>query len=177
MLPASNEGREAGLNEGKATSQEGKMKVKKIWEFLRLPPSSRCWCISTKPSLVRSLWLLSSTLLHSTNCCLLNVFLDDFSSRLPGYAQDTFRARWAFVIGICDLLFEIFQDQHKGHLWFVICYWNLWCRTSTSKLFMMTQVPTISTLFRILSGSSRIQKKRRSVTFYQSWVQVYRKPK
>ena len=29
MLPASNEGREAGLNEGKATSQEGKMKVKK----------------------------------------------------------------------------------------------------------------------------------------------------
>ena len=41
MLPASNEGREAGLNEGKATSQEGKMKLE-IWGFLRLPPSSRC---------------------------------------------------------------------------------------------------------------------------------------
>ena len=27
--------------------------------------------------------------------------------------------------------------------------------------------------FRILSEPSRIQKKRRSVTFYQSWVQVY----
>ena len=30
MLPASNEGREAGLNEGKATSQEGKMKLRNL---------------------------------------------------------------------------------------------------------------------------------------------------
>ena len=39
MLPASNEGREAGLKEGKATSQRSKMKLKENSGFQRLPPS------------------------------------------------------------------------------------------------------------------------------------------
>ena len=40
MLPASNEGRDAGLKEGKATSQRSKMKLKENSGFQRLPPSS-----------------------------------------------------------------------------------------------------------------------------------------
>ena len=52
--------------------------------------------------------------------------------QFPGYARDTFSARWAFVIGY--LLFVTFRDHHKGNLWFVIqplcgvfvtCNWNL----------------------------------------------------
>ena len=118
--------------------------------------------------------LLPSTLLHLTNCCLLNVFLDDSSSRLPGYARDTFRARWAFVIGlcnssfepsstegICDLLFEISRPtQAWRHLWFVIMgfvmtdeheYW----------LFMMTQEPTISTSLHCSEFSQDPQEFRK----------------
>ena len=134
--------------------------------------------------------LLPSTLLHSTNCCLLNVFLDDSSSRLPGYARDTFRARWAFVICLCNSSSP--HLQKRRYLWFSrpaqgggICdlrfmktntRWGafvIWiCNFGRARALIVhddsrTYHLYFSTLFRILSGSSRIQKKRRSVTFCQ----------